>query len=274
MNDLRENEYVEMSKLKLGIFQGQCPNTGSEARLVLFEQATKKAQAESVALLVFPELFMSGYNIGDAVQKLAEPSDGEFATAVAAIAKSYSVAVIYGYPERDGDSIYNSLIAFDANGIRLANYRKIHLAPGHYERPNFRCGDQFAMFELVGFHIAPLVCYDVEFPEAVRTCVLNGADLVIVPTALREQYKHVATRLIPTRAFENGVYVAYANHCGQENEWSYCGHSIIAAPNGEILVQAGNGEQLIIATIERKNIEQARSTINYLGDRKTNLYKI
>lgn len=261
-----------MSKLKLGLFQSQCPADSSEARLALFEKAIASAKLESVELLVFPELFMSGYNIASSVRKLAEPCDGEFASTVSAMAKSFGIAVMYGYPERDEGNIYNSLIALDSNGEQLANYRKIHLAPGDYERSNFNKGDQFTVFELNDFCIAPLICYDVEFPESVRTCAISGADLIIVPTALREKYKHVATRLVPTRAFENGVYIAYANHSGQENGWTYCGHSVVAAPNGEILAQAGYDEELITTTIELVKIKQARAAIDYIGDRNTHLY--
>lgn len=84
-----------------------------------------------------------------------------------------------------------------------------------------------------------MICYDAEFPELARQAALRGADIILVPTAFAQQWVWVANQMMPTRGFENGVFLAYANHAGTENWLSYLGASFIAAPDGEILAWAG-----------------------------------
>lgn len=91
----------------------------------MWAQIEGAAQAE-VDLLVFPELFVSGYNLGEGVSALASPRNGDLANRIAYRARAHGIAVLYGYPERDGQSIYNSAQLVDAEGHSLANYRKTH----------------------------------------------------------------------------------------------------------------------------------------------------
>ena len=98
-------------------------------------------------LAVFPELFVCGYGAGAAVAALAEPAGGPSAEAIAAIAARTGVAVLYGYPERDGRRIYNSAQLIDGSGRSIANYRKTHLygrvgAPGVHARGHAGDGDR------------------------------------------------------------------------------------------------------------------------------------
>ena len=143
-----------------------------------------------------------------------------------------------GYAERADERIYNSAILFGADGARLFNYRKLHLS-GAYEKATFELGDEVVTARIDGVTIAPLICYDVEFPEAVRAAARAGAQVVCVPTALREQYARLADTMIPTRAFENGFYVAYVNQAGAEGDWDYCGLSRLAGPDGRVVATAG-----------------------------------
>ena len=85
--------------------------------------------------------------------------------------------------------------------------------------------------------IALLICYEIEFPEAARNAALNGADLILAPTALGAQWGVVAHKLVPTRAFENGIFIAYANHAGREGEIEYLGESCIVDPMGNDLAR-------------------------------------
>jgi len=115
--------------------------------------------------------------------------------------------------------------------------------------------------------VALLVCYDVEFPEAVRACAMAGADIVVAPTALKAEWAFVARQLVPTRAFENGVFLLYANYCGRENGFAYLGESCIIGPGGEEIARAGSDEELIAGVLSRAQIAQARGRLPYLRDR-------
>jgi len=259
------------STFTLALFQSEALADTPVERLTRLETAAAKAAKKSADLLVTPELYMSGYNVGAAIKKRAEPRDGPFLSAAAEIAQRNGLALAIGYPERAGKVIYNATAMIDADGALRGSYRKLHL-PGRFEKETFALGDDFQLFEIAGLKVAPLICYDVEFPEAVRNRALAGADLIIAPTALRVHYAHVARLTIPARAFENGTYVAYANHAGQEGDWHFCGLSCIAAPDGSILVQAGSGEELVIAALDPARIAAARADIPYLEERRPDLY--
>ncbi|MHA6578083.1 carbon-nitrogen hydrolase family protein [Pseudomonas yamanorum] len=231
-------------------------------------------EATDADLLVLPEMFLTGYNIGvEAVGALAEAQDGPSAQSIAALAKNSGVAILYGYPERGADGqIYNAVQLIDANGQRLCNYRKTHLF-GDLDNSMFSAGDDdFPLVELNGWKLGFLICYDLEFPENTRRLALAGAELILVPTANMVPFDFVADVTVRARAFENQCYVAYANYCGQEGEIQYCGQSSIAAPDGQWIAQAGLDEALIVGTLDRQLMVDSRAANRYLLDRRPELY--
>jgi len=231
-------------------------------------------EANDADLLVLPEMFLTGYNIGmEAVGALAEAQDGPSAQSIAALAKNSGVAILYGYPERGADGqIYNAVQLIDANGQRLCNYRKTHLF-GDLDHSMFSAGDDdFPLVELNGWKLGFLICYDLEFPENTRRLALAGAELILVPTANMVPFDFVADVTVRARAFENQCYVAYANYCGQESEIQYCGQSSIAAPDGQRIAQAGLDEALIVGTLDRQLMVDSRAANRYLLDRRPELY--
>ena len=231
-------------------------------------------EANDADLLVLPEMFLTGYNIGmEAVGALAEAQDGPSAQSIATLAKNSGVAILYGYPERGADGqIYNAVQLIDANGQRLCNYRKTHLF-GDLDHSMFSAGDDdFPLVELNGWKLGFLICYDLEFPENTRRLALAGAELILVPTANMVPCDFVADVTVRARAFENQCYVAYANYCGQEGEIQYCGQSSIAAPDGQRIAQAGLDEALIVGTLDRQLMVDSRAANRYLLDRRPELY--
>ena len=232
-----------------------------------------RAAREGAQLLMTPEMFLTGYNIGAArVAALAEPADGPSATRIAEVAAQHGIAVLYGYPERDGDVVYNAATLVDSNGETLARYRKCHLY-GDVDREAFSAGDRLVRAEIDGVTLGLLICYDVEFPEAVRAHALAGAMLVVVPTALMRPFDFVARTLVPARAFENQIFVAYANRCGVEGDFEYVGESLVAAPDGHIVAAAGSSETLLVADLDIDKLQESRRTFSYLDDRRPNLYR-
>lgn len=217
-------------------------------------------------LLLLPELFATGYNIGDRVVARAEPADGPTCQAISALAKSHGVAIHYGYSEQDGDAIFNAAQCLGPEGQRIGGHRKLSIPPG-FERDHFTKGQSCTLFTYRGVRIATLICYDAEFPEAVRHVAAKGAQLVLVPTALGAQWDWVSHRMIPTRAYENGVFLAYANSAGTENGLSFLGDSFVAAPNGQELVRAGAGPEVISAQLDLTKVAQAQARLPYLRDR-------
>ncbi len=182
------------------------------------------------------------------------------------------IAILYGYPERDHDSVYNAAQLIDRDGRRLANHRKTHLF-GDIDRSAFEAGaGPPTLAELDGLRLGIVICYDVEFPENVRMLALGGADFVAVPTALMQPYTFIARSLVAARAYENQVFLAYANRCGRERELDYLALSCIIAPDGSELARAGNGEELIVAELDTALQTESRSINTYLRDRRPELY--
>ncbi|MFE1883917.1 carbon-nitrogen hydrolase family protein [Streptomyces diastatochromogenes] len=240
--------------------------------LKVLDEAAGRAAAGGAALLVAPEMFLTGYAIGDAVGRLAEPADGDSADAIAEIATRHGVAIAYGYPERDGETVHNSAQLISADGTRLANYRKTHLFGG-FERDHFTPGEQpVVQAELNGLTVGLMICYDVEFPENVRAHALAGTDLLVVPTANMHPFEIVAESMLPVRAFENQMYVAYANRVGHEGEFEFFGLSTLAGPDGIARTRAGRGEELVFADADPGFLAASREANPYLKDRRPGLY--
>lgn len=222
------------------------------------------ARGPHADLVVCPELFQSDYRAGQRLPALAGAA-ADFARGVAKIATANGCAIAYGYPEAEDGRLYNSARVIAGDGRMAANHRKLRL-PGAYENTWFTCGDRLTDFSLRGWCVAVLICYDIEFPELVRACARRGAHLVIAPTALSDDWSVVAEKIVPTRAFENGVFVAYANHAGRDGEFRYLGGSCIIGPDGRDRVRAGREEGLHTALLLPRDIVAAREKLTYLED--------
>lgn len=259
--------------MKIAIFQGPEQPGEVDANLEHLAQAAQEATAQGARLLITPEMFLTGYHIGrEATRRLAEPADGPFAKRVAAIAVEAGIAILYGYPEREGDAVYNAAQLIDRDGRRLANHRKTHLF-GDIDRSAFEAGEgPSTLAELDGLRLGILICYDVEFPENVRLLALQGVDFVAVPTALMQPYAFITRSVVPARAYENQVFLAYANRCGRERELDYLGQSCIVAPDGSEPARAGTGEALIIGELDPTVQTASRRLNTYLRDRRPELY--
>lgn len=259
--------------MKIAVFQGAPGVCENAERVALLARSAHAAAMENAALLVLPELFVSGYNVGrDALHERAEAADGPIARRIGAIARDAGIAILYGYPERAGDAVFNAAQLIDGSGQTLANHRKTHLF-GEVERATFTSGEtSVTMATVAELRLAILICYEVEFPECVRLPALAGADLIAVPTALMAPYAFVAQTLIPARAIENQVFVAYANYCGAEDNFRYTGMSCIIAPDGTDLARAGDRQELLVAALDPSRLARSRQHNRYLSDRRPELY--
>ena len=234
-------------RIALGQFAGTPAD--KDANLRLAEKLADETARQGADLLVLPELFLTGYNIGNAIERLAESSDGRCARAMAQIAAASRLAIVYGYPERTPEGVYNAAAAIDADGRLVTNYRKIHLWGG-FERARFLPGGPSGVFALGGLRFGLEICYDLEFPELARAAALSGADGLIVLSATTAPYSVVPRHLVPARAYENQMFVVFADRTGEEDGLNYAGESCVAAPDGAVLASCGAGEALACADVE------------------------
>jgi predicted amidohydrolase len=261
---------TEDKPFRLALLQMEADAGDIEANLRAIRVAAREAASAGAACLVAPELAITGYGAGEAIRETAEPADGEQVKNLQAIAAETGVAIVAGFAEAADGVVYNSAVAVTPDGKRHL-YRKMHLY-GDYEKSLFRPGDTAPPVVQIGnLKAGVLICYDVEFPEMVRHLALAGADLVLVPTALpaSEHAVFIARSIIPVRAFENQVFVAYANHAGHDDAFTFAGLSGIAAPDGSDLARASEtGASVLIAEIDPAAFDAARAANPYLTDRR------
>ncbi len=260
--------------MRIACFQGPEKPDTPKGNLALLARIANAAGDKGADLLIVPELFLTGYAIGAAeIARLTEPLDGPSLAEVARIARTASLAIILGFPEQADGQVFNSAVVINRDGHVVACYRKTHLF-GDVDRDQFAEGtDNPVVFDIGGVKVGMLICYDVEFPENVRQLALLGADLVVVPTALMQPFDVVARTIVPARAFENQVFVAYVDRCGHEAGFEYCGLSCVVGPDGVDLARAGRGEELIFADIDLAALHQSRQTNTHLRDRRPALYQ-
>jgi predicted amidohydrolase len=257
--------------MKIALYQGPGRINNIGAAFALMAEKAAEAAASGANLLLLPEMYLSGYNIGREAA-LAQAVGPNALAPAQSIAKANNIALVFGYPERVGSQVANAAVMIGPDGNLLLNYRKTHLF-GELDRQMFGAvGDGFALATFDGFQIGLLICYDIEFPEPARVLALAGADILLIPTAQMAPYTQVAKVLIPTRAYENQVYVAYANHSGADDGLSYVGLSSICGPDGAVLAAAGTGEEMIYATVDKAHHANVRQVDPLLRDRRPELY--
>jgi predicted amidohydrolase len=257
--------------MKLAVYQGAGDFLDKTANLARMERLAAAAALQGAGLLMLPEIYLSGYNLGGDCARMAEPVDGRSAREAGRIAKRHHIALLYGYAESDGGKVYNSILLVGADGKPVANYRKVHLF-GAEEKRLFEPGKDYVTAKLEGLTIGLAICYDVEFPEFIRTLVLRGADLIAVPTCLTPPYWEIPTSILRARAYENQVFLAYANHTGAERDLTYIGMSGIVGPDGKDIQRAGSDEALLVAEIDPASYAESRRINTYLADRRPGLY--
>ncbi|MEB3367290.1 carbon-nitrogen hydrolase family protein [Saccharopolyspora mangrovi] len=259
--------------LTVALDQGPFERHTPQEALARLDEIARRAAAGGARLLVCPEMSVPGYNIGADIQRLAEPADGPVGQRVRGIAAERGIAIVYGHPERDGEDVYNTAFLVSPAGDLLAAYRKTHLY-GAMEQAHFRPGSLpvvQATFDDV--RIGLLICYDIEFPEPARAHALAGTEFLVVPTALLPPEDAVAETLVPARAYENQIHVAYVDRCGREDELSYLGKTCLIAPDGTELARAGSGEELLFAAVDPSATTAARQVNTQLAERRPDLYR-
>lgn len=230
------------------------------------DAAIAEAARDGADLVVLPELATTGYAVTpQSVREwFASGGHDRAQERMRAHAREHEVAIVYGHLIKDADGTFgNAASLLDPTGQALATYRKTHLFPG-VDTECFIAGDEISpVVEWRGVRIGMAICYDVEFPELVRALALAGAQLVCAPTANMLQFDTVSQLLVPARAHENGISIAYANYCGRDARYEYGGLSVVAGPDGRSRTTAGRDEPGIITATVR-----AHPRSDYLRDRR------
>lgn len=255
--------------VRLAMLQARAEPLAIAENIALIDAAAREASEAGAEILLTPELFATGYAPALIAESVSEQAAAEIGESLRAIAANRGIALAFSTPG-PGPAPERHITAtlVDRSGAVVLSYAKSHLF-GPAERSSFRPGsDAPPVANLLGLRIALLICYDVEFPETVRAAALGGAQVVLVPTALTAGYENVARVLVPARALENSLTVAYSNHVGVEDGLDLAGASVVAGPDGNLLVDAGSASGLVYANLSIPDVD-----VDYLADRRPWLYR-
>lgn len=219
---------------------------------------------QGVELAVFPEAFLTGYCVDSAegAGEIAIAADHEALAAIQAACDETGVLAVAGFAERDGERLYNTAALFEpTEPVRF--YRKTHLPCLGLDR-FVEPGASLPVFDTRLGRVGVLICYDLRPPEAARTLVLKGAEIIVLPTNWPEGAEVSADHIGIARAAESRVFVATCNRAGRENGFRFIGRSRIIHPTGRVLAVAGDDETVILADIDLDDARQKR-TVNIPG---------
>ncbi|MFC8935216.1 carbon-nitrogen hydrolase family protein [Rhodococcus sp. NPDC057135] len=239
------------------------PGTDKKANLESLRSLASDAAARGAKVVVAPEYSMfTAPKTDERLIESAEDLDGEFGSALAAVAAEFGIFLVAGMNERidDVSRISNTLVAVDPNGELVATYRKLHLydAFGYQESAVIRAGDitEPQTFGCDGLTFGLQTCYDLRFPEVTRRIVDVGADVLLlpaqwVPGPLKEDHW---TTLVRARAIENTMYIAAADQSARGG----AGASMIVDPMGVVMCSLGEQVGVATATVTAARIAEVR----------------
>jgi N-carbamoylputrescine amidase len=280
------------AEFSLGLVQMTCGPDVS-ANLAKAETRIREAAARGAQVICLQELFASQYFCQREDRRyfdLAEPVPGPITARISALAAELRVVVIASVFERRAAGVYhNTAVVIDADGTLVGIYRKMHIPddPLYYEKFYFTPGDLgFRAFDTKFARIGVLICWDQWFPEAARLTALDGASLIVYPTAIgwhpAEKAADGATQVDAWEtvqrghAVANGVYVAAINRVGREvldrDGLEFWGRSFVADPIGKIVARGGGDEEIVVATCTSRAIEETRRYWPFLRDRRIDAY--
>lgn len=296
-----------MKPIKIATAQFENTSGDKHYNLYVIDKLAAAAAADGAQVIAFHECSITGYTFArnlskEALLKLAERiPDGESVRQLTAIAQAHNIIVLAGLFERDEyDDIYKAYVCVDKNGL-LAKYRKLH----PFINPHIKPGNEYCVFDLLGWKCGILICYDNNIVENVRATKLLGADVIFMPhvtmctpstrpgagfvdpqlwvnreldpTSLRLEFDGMKGRSwlmkwLPARAYDNAAYAVFSNPIGMDDDQLKNGCSMILDPFGDILAECRSfDDSYVIATLTPEKLEQAGGS-RYIKARRPILY--
>ncbi|MFC6333231.1 nitrilase-related carbon-nitrogen hydrolase [Paenibacillus septentrionalis] len=235
----------------------------------------QQAGSQQADLIVFPELFLTGYDLdvlGSRYQELAQHEQSEAVRQLCEAAKAAEINAILPMPLRTASGIGNGALAVNRLGEIVAQYAKVHLWAE--EQRYFTAGDELIVAAFDFAKVGMMICYDAGFPEAARSLTLKGAEMLVAPSAFTKDLAQRWNIYFATRALENTRFVAAVNGVGglSEESWLF-GNNKVSAPNGELVLDAElDREAMQLLTIDLTLNKEYESSIPYLRDRRADIY--
>lgn len=255
-------------------------------------ELVREASSRGASAVLLPELFEGHYWPQAQREKFferAHPVEGHpFIGRFQALAKELGVVLPLSFFERAGHAHYNSLVMIDADGELLGLYRKSHIpdGPGYMEKYYFAPGDTgFKAFPTRAGTLGAAICWDQWYPESARAMALQGAEVLLYPTAIGSEPEAAGPmdtsrmwrRVMVGHAVANACYLGAANRVGSErvegSEQTFYGTSFICDYSGEILAEADRTEEaVLVAPLDLDEARAFRAGMGFFRDRRPDLY--
>ncbi len=276
--------------MKIGIIQQHNTSDIDDNKRRLAE-GIARAAAQGAELVVLQELHNSLYfcDIEDVSRfDLAESIPGPSTDFYGSLARQHNVVLVTSLFERRAAGLYhNTAVVLERDGSIAGKYRKMHIPddPAYYEKFYFTPGDLgFQPIDTSVGRLGVLVCWDQWYPEAARLMALQGAELLIYPTAIgydpndtpeeQERQREAWTTVMRGHAVANGLPVVAVNRVGEEAAHTFWGSSFVAGPQGEILYSANTTDEVaVVVDVDLQRSEQVRRWWPFLRDRRIDAYQ-
>lgn len=228
-------------------------------------------QAKAADVVVLPEVWTTGYSLRN-IEKSAEEPCGPTLSALRQLAQELEITIVAGSMAlRMGEKIYNSTVIVEPTGI-VGTYHKMHLFSLFGEERFFAAGKKPGLFTVNGIKAGVAICYELRFPELFRTLAVLGAEVIYLPAewpAVRSAHWKL---FIQARAAESQVYLCAVNCVGDHKGQAFYGHSMLVAPNGEVIAEGGDEEEIIYGEIDLAMVAEVRAGLSVLRDRRPEVY--
>jgi len=244
------------------------------ANLAKVEQMTAEAARRGSEVVVFPELWSTGYDLKNASRYASELDEGIFAE-IAALARANRIHIFGSNLSLLSPGRYGNTAAFfSPDGLLLGHYSKAHLFRLMDEHQYLTAGDSLGLVDLPWGRAGLAVCYDLRFPELFRACALAGASMVFLPAEWPHPRLAHWQILLRARAIENQMFIIACNRVGQSGADTFFGHSCVIDPAGEALLEAGDAEALLTVQLQMDKVDQIRKNIPVFQDRRSDVYNL
>jgi len=264
------NENMKVSCIQMDMNFCSSSENFEKAKILI-----RKAAEESPDVIVLPETWNTGFFPEETLEDYCDKNGERTKREIGGIAKELNINIVAGSVANiKYGKIYNTSYVFDRSGECIAEYDKTHLFSPMGEHKRFEKGNSLCRFTLDGKQCAVIICYDIRFPELIRSLTVKGVDCLFVVSQWPAVRVPHLNALVKARAIENQMFVVCCNSCGKAGKNVYGGNSCICDPWGEELVAAGTEEEIISSELDYSVINNIRTTINVFADRRVELYDI
>jgi len=262
-----------MAALKIGLIQLKVTTGEPQVNFERARQLLNRAKDGGAQFALLPELWTTGYDLARAGEHCDKEGEAGFAE-LAQLAREYGMFLCGSALEKRAGKFFNTQTLYSPAGELLAVYRKIHLFGLMHEADFLAPGSELVTVDLPWGKAGLAICYDLRFPEMFRSYAVGGAQLVLLSAEWpRPRLEHWRT-LLRARAIENQTFVIACNCVGEGNGNVFAGHSMAVDPWGEIMIEGGEDEDVLLAELDFTCVDEIRQGYPVLSDRRTGLYSL